>query len=97
MKKIQILLIFSLVLFAWGTSASHHNSIVQSSWSDWKAFLKTWTWVNFIAIFGNWIWYIASPWIGGYAIMKAYQQYDTNPSLYNFLGYTHEDFYIIGM
>jgi hypothetical protein len=45
----------------------------------------------------NRVWSFLAPWVGGYTIVYAYDAFQQNPGLYNFLGYTVHDFYLIGM
>lgn len=52
---------------------------------------------DLICIFGNQLWRFVSPWIAGYTMVSAYSEYQVNPSLYSFLGYTVDDFFVMQM
>ena len=70
---------------------------VEDPLSDWVSYFSSPDLTNFIAIFGNFLWSLVSPWIGGIVMVQAYSQFQSNPALYKFLGYSVHDLYVLDM
>lgn len=95
--KIINLTIIILVLSVLLNPLNGQTPQVSNPYRDWGAYFKNKTFQNLIAIVMNRVWSMLAPWVGGYTMVYAFDAFQQNPGLYNFLGYTVHDFYVMGM
>jgi hypothetical protein len=87
-----------LFLFLMISVASAAPLIVSNPFRDLIIFSYTLNFIDFAAAFWNSIWGIfVAPWVGGNKMVQAQVDYNKNPGLHNFLGYTPHDFYLFRM
>ena len=71
---------------------------VSNPFRDLILFSYTLTFLDFAASFWNSIWgCFVAPWVGGTNMVQAQVDFNKNPGLHNFLGYTTYDFYLFRM